>query len=145
MSVQKLKISPVTVVTDNKTVKANKIVGVSKFLISPVFNFLHSTFDGFWKMFTTTAGWICVCFFCPALQNSGSFTSHTCTGVFSHRFPPEPSCKGGKNANHTWMQEAPLCATTHTPYTKQQYPPEKHSKKQLTSCVKFKCKKIHEL
>ena len=62
MSVQKLKISPATVITDNKTVKADKIVGVSKFLISPVFNFLHSTFDGFWKMFTTTAGWICVGF-----------------------------------------------------------------------------------
>ena len=63
MSVQKLKLSPVTVVTDNKTVKADKIVGDSRFLISPVFNFLRSTFDGFWKMFTTTAGWICVLFF----------------------------------------------------------------------------------
>ena len=67
-----MKLSPVTVVTDNKTVKADKIVGVSKFLISPVFNFLHSTFDGFWKMFTTTAGWIWVLYkFYKALMRVG--------------------------------------------------------------------------
>ena len=111
-----MKISPVTVVTDNKTVKADKIVGDSRFLISPVFNFLHWTFDGLWKMFTTTAGWICVGFFVlPYKTADPSHHTHAQTGVFSHRFPPEPSCKGGKNANHTWMQEAPLCAT-HTLY-----------------------------
>ena len=82
MSVQKLNISPVTVVTDNKTVKADKIVGDSKFLISPVSNILHSTFDGFWKMFTATAGWICVIFLSCLTKQRILHISHMHRSIF---------------------------------------------------------------